>query len=460
MRKRIVPLIIILIVIAAAVEIWWYVRAHPEEWSKALEELGLSVTEEVTEGLSLSGTIEAEEITISSQTGGLIKAIYVDEGDKVTEGQLLVEMDTELLDVQIRQAKAALQMAEAQLALLKAGVREEDIRKAEAQLAQARAAREGAKQLWEDAKAILENPQDLDAQIHSIEGQIEALEHSLKAAYAQIQAAETENSMYEEIIRGLEEGFVIQIPLPYGGVITKKIEAPRYQLDELYYQWNLSSQRLSQAWEEYNSLKASLEDAKRTLALLREMRNNPLALEEQVHKAESAYHTAEAAVKMAQAQLDALKAGASEEEIKAAEANVERAKAALEALEARREKTKLYAPTDGWVTELVAKKGEIVAPGATILKIANLDEVTLTVYVPEPDLGKVHLGQKVSVTVDSFPGEVFEGQVAYISSKAEFTPKNIQTKEERVNLVFAVKVKLPNPEHKLKAGMPADAVIE
>ncbi len=460
MKKRIVPILIVLILLGAAAEIWWYAKSHPEEWDKALQDLGLTVAEKPAEGLSLSGTIEAEEIDISAQTGGRIKAIHVSEGDRVEAGQLLAELDTDLLDVQLAQAKAALRMAEAQLSLVRAGAREEDIRKAEAQLAQAKAARDGARQVWEDTKALLENPQDIDLQIRSLEGEIESLEYSLKAAEARIKAAQAEVSMYEMVIRGLEEGIEVQIPLPYGGVITKKVEAPRYQLDELYYQWNLASQRLSQAWEEYNSIKASLADARRTLALLKDMRDNPLALEEQVHQAESAYHAAEAAVQMAQAQLDALKAGADAEDIKAAEAEVERAKAALEALKARREKMKLYAPTDGWVTEVVTKRGEVIGPGATILKLANLDEVTLTVYVPEPDLGKVHIGQKVYVTVDSFPGETFEGEVVFISSKAEFTPKNIQTKEERVNLVFAVKVRLPNPEHKLKAGMPADALIK
>jgi HlyD family secretion protein len=89
--------------------------------------------------------------------------------------------------------------------------------------------------------------------------------------------------------------------------------------------------------------------------------------------------------------------------------------------------------------------------------VANLDELTLTVYVPEPDLGQVRLGQKAKVKVDAFPGEVFEGEVFYISPQAEFTPKSVQTKEERANLVFRVKIRLPNPDGKLKAGMPAEA---
>ena len=98
-------------------------------------------------------------------------------------------------------------------------------------------------------------------------------------------------------------------------------------------------------------------------------------------------------------------------------------------------------------------------PGKTLLSLANLDAVDLTIYVPETEVGQVALDQQVAVTVDSFPGQTFMGHVIFISDQAEFTPKNIQTKEERVNTVFAVKVRIPNPDHKLKPGMPADATL-
>jgi len=93
------------------------------------------------------------------------------------------------------------------------------------------------------------------------------------------------------------------------------------------------------------------------------------------------------------------------------------------------------------------------------MTIANLDEVKLTVYIPENRYGRIQLDQEVDVAVDSFPGQVYEGEVVYISSEAEFTPRNVQTEEERVNTVFAVKILIPNPDHDLKPGMPADATI-
>jgi multidrug resistance efflux pump len=93
------------------------------------------------------------------------------------------------------------------------------------------------------------------------------------------------------------------------------------------------------------------------------------------------------------------------------------------------------------------------------LTIANLGEVTLTVYVPEADLGQVSLGQRVEVTVDAYQ-EVFTGEVSHIASQAEFTPKNVQTQEARVHMVFAVKIVLENADHRLKPGMPADAAFQ
>ena len=119
----------------------------------------------------------------------------------------------------------------------------------------------------------------------------------------------------------------------------------------------------------------------------------------------------------------------------------------------------LSSPIDGLVTSRSAHEGEAAVAGATLLTVANLDEVTLRIYVPENKLGLVYLGQEAEVAVDSFPGRVFTGTVSHIAQQAEFTPKNVQTEEERVNMVFAVKVRLPNREHLLKPGMPADAVL-
>ena len=119
----------------------------------------------------------------------------------------------------------------------------------------------------------------------------------------------------------------------------------------------------------------------------------------------------------------------------------------------------VLAPIEGILTDVKAYGGEVVAPGATLLTMADLAQLHLTVYLPETQIGRVYLGQTVQATVDSYPGRLFEGHVTHIADRAEFTPRNIATQEERVNLVFAVEVSLPNDDDALKPGMPADAVF-
>jgi multidrug resistance efflux pump len=208
-----------------------------------------------------------------------------------------------------------------------------------------------------------------------------------------------------------------------------------------------------------NTAQAGLDGARAALANLYAIRDNPQELNAQVDAMEAEYDGAVAAVEMAQAQLDAMRAGATEEEIAIAEAQVEQAQASVESLTVLRDKQTLFAPVGGLVLELNIHEGELAAPGAAILVLGDLDQVTLTVYVAEDKLGQVRVGQEVQVGVDSFPGRLFMGSVVAIANEAEFTPRNVQTQEERVNMVFAVDVRIPNPDHALKPGVPADAVI-
>ncbi|HET89123.1 MAG TPA: HlyD family efflux transporter periplasmic adaptor subunit [Chloroflexi bacterium] len=208
-----------------------------------------------------------------------------------------------------------------------------------------------------------------------------------------------------------------------------------------------------------NTAQAALDGARAGLNALYAMRDHPQELNVQVDAVGMKYRAAEATVEMAQAQLDALRAGATEEQISAVEAQVEQARAALDSLLVLREKMTIVAPVQGVVLQRSIHVGELAAQGATLLMLGDLGEVTLTVYIPEDRLGYVFVGQQAAVRVDSFPERVFIGRVIGIADKAEFTPRNVQTQEERVNMVFAVDVRIPNPDHALRPGLPADAVI-
>ncbi|HOP63836.1 MAG TPA: efflux RND transporter periplasmic adaptor subunit [Spirochaetota bacterium] len=142
-----------------------------------------------------------------------------------------------------------------------------------------------------------------------------------------------------------------------------------------------------------------------------------------------------------------------------AEAAYKVAKAAMDNVDAAIDYAVIYSPIDGIVLDTILEPGEMAFPGTPVLTVADISKPWMYLYVNEKKLGYVKIGQKVNVMIDSFPDRVFKGAVVSISNKAEFTPKTIQTKEERVKLVFAVKVAIENNDMILKPGMPADADI-
>jgi HlyD family secretion protein len=143
----------------------------------------------------------------------------------------------------------------------------------------------------------------------------------------------------------------------------------------------------------------------------------------------------------------------------ASKARVEQNKASLELAKTRLGFTDLISTLDGYVLVKSALAGEVVQPGAPVFTVLDLDNIWVTAYINERDLGKVKLNQEVDVITDTYPGKVYKGRVSFISSQTEFTPKTIQTTEERVKLVYRIKVKVDNTNLELKPGMPADAYI-
>lgn len=165
---------------------------------------------------------------------------------------------------------------------------------------------------------------------------------------------------------------------------------------------------------------------------------------------------AAAALASAQAQYDLLAAGARPGQIEAAAAQVDAAQAALDALDVQIARLTLTAPADGVILTRAVEPGEFAAPGSTLLVIGRLDDLTVTVYVPEDRYGRLALGQEYPLTVDSYPGETFTATVTHIADQAEFTPRNVQTVSSRKTTVFAIQLAVGDPAGKLKPGMPAD----
>ncbi|SHL36129.1 HlyD family secretion protein [Desulfatibacillum alkenivorans DSM 16219] len=165
------------------------------------------------------------------------------------------------------------------------------------------------------------------------------------------------------------------------------------------------------------------------------------------------------AVKQAEARHALVKKGPREEAIRKAQAQLEKARQALALARTRLGYAELSSPLSGLVLSENVEAGEYVSPGTPVVTVADMENVWMRAYINEADLGRVKVGDKVRVSTDTYPGKVYAGTVSFISSEAEFTPKNVQTQEERVKLVYRIKVEIANRNMELKPGMPADGVI-
>ncbi len=168
---------------------------------------------------------------------------------------------------------------------------------------------------------------------------------------------------------------------------------------------------------------------------------------------------AQAAERQASEQYALMKKGPRPEQIQQAKGRAEAAQQALALAQTQLGYATITSPLDGVVLSKDAEPGEVLAAGSPVATVADLTSIYMRAYVDETDLGRVRLGQRAVITADTFPGKSYEGIVSFVSSEAEFTPKSVQTKKERVKLVYRIKIDIPNQKMELKPGMPADAVI-
>ena len=175
--------------------------------------------------------------------------------------------------------------------------------------------------------------------------------------------------------------------------------------------------------------------------------------------ANAASDVAGARLREAREALLLVEEGPRKEQVAQARAQVDQAREALKLAKVRLGYGTITAPLSGLVLSENVEAGDYVAPGTPVVTVGDLANVWLRAYIEETDLGRVKVGQPVEVTTDTYPGKKYAGRVSFIASQAEFTPRNVQTRKERVRLVYRIKVDIPNPERELKPGMPADAVI-
>ncbi len=345
--------------------------------------------------IQASGTIEATQVGVAPKIAGRVIKIAVREGQQVETGQLVAELDAAEVEAQARQAQAAVDAARTRPAQADASV---TLARAsvDAQLVQAR------------------------AQIESALAVLEANKANVAAAEANLQAIETN---------------------------LARTESDLARLEVLYRDGAVSAEQIDTARAAAKATRAQRDAA-------RAQRD---AAQIQLGAAGAGVAQARAALAVAEANRQTI--GIRQQDAVASRAQLAQAQALLQQVEILRSYTVLKAPMAGVVVAKNVEVGDLVGVGAPVVTVADLSQVYLRVFVSERDLARVKLGQLVDVRVDGFPGRTFRGTVDQINSTAEFTPRNVQTKEERVKLIFGVKVALPNPEGVLKPGLPADAVI-
>lgn len=396
--------------------------------------------------LTASGAIEATQVNIASELAGKVMEVLVEEGQFVTKDQPLLRLDPSLLTAQQAVASAAVDSANAALASAQT--------KYDQTLEAAIAAQVGQRAAdWRVA-----SPSEFDQPNWYIEqsAQITAAQAELDSAQTEITAARTS---LDNVLNSVDNaGFVAAekrlAEARIAFLVAKDVKA---QADA----GSQSGGLRDAASDYYDAAVDELDEAQKEYD---DLLDTDTA--EDIEYARGRVFVAEQRYDAAYARLLALQTGenspaviAAKNALDQAQKTVAQAEASLALVEAQIAKLTVNSPMDGIILTRNVEPGEFIQPGAVALKLADLNNLTITVYVPEDRYGEIMLGQTAEVTVDSFPNEIFTAVVIHISDKAEFTPRNVQTVEGRSSTVYAIKLKVENADGKLKIGMPADVVF-
>lgn len=356
--------------------------------------------------VELSGTMEVIEIDCSFKIGGYIRELLIEEGDSLNKGQLIGALDDENVNQDIDIAKTSIDVIKAQFPKLELQIR---------QASQARAKEiESALEKAEEAYSVYESLKSgaRDEEIKRAEYLLRESEHALD--YAEKNYNRTSN-LYDK-----------------GAVPLQARDAAEAE--------RLSAlEKKKQAEESLNLLKAGPKS-------------------QDVEAAFKAYKQAESNYELAL--INKLDVAELMEEKKILENQLKNSREEMKKLEIIKKDIKLYSPADGVVLKKMAEQGENISAGVVVATIGNIKNIYLNGYVSETDLGKIRLGQKAEVKADTYPDKVYNGIISYVSDQAEFTPKNLTTKDDRVKLVYRVKISMDNSSGDLKPGMIADAIIK
>lgn len=407
--------------------------------------------------LSASGTIESKSISIAPEIGGVVSEVLTEEGSEVRSGDVLFRMDTELLKSQLDQVSASVKTAEAALEAAK-------VFQANTEL-QYQSVLQGARQQY--AKALEDEwresqPAEFDLPVwyFSRDERIEAAKMLVDSTAADLLKQKEKLELVLKDVKNVD--FVaLEKELAAAQVDYQVADAARDFVGKAS-----ESKEMDDAAEDAFELKETkLYDVKKRYEQALDTR-----AAEDVLKARADVGVAQATHNEAKNQWQALLIGddslqvqiaemaikQAEKNTAQAEAGLAQAQSSLKTVQIQLDKTAVTSPITGVVLSQNLDEGEMIGSGGVVMTVGNIDEVSLTVYIPEERYGQVRTGQEVLVKVDSYPEKTFTGSVSYIADEAEFTPSNVQTVEGRKSTVFAVKISISNANHDLKPGMPAD----
>ncbi len=380
--------------------------------------------------LTGTGALEGRTVVVASELGGRIAALAAQEGDRVAAGEVLVRLDDGETRAQVAQTAAAVAAAEASLAQLRAGPRDAELAAAEAALELAQAQAHSAERDLLYAREAITNPIELDIQITQARLQRDIAEQRIEGARAELAAEELRRHIYVDL--------------------KENVSA------ETRRSWDL---RIAAAQGAITHAEAERDAAQADLNALYDLRANPLENVALLRGAQAAYTATLAAVDTAQAELTRLRDLPRAEEVRIAEAHLTQARAAHTLALTQQSMLTLTAPISGVVASRNYHVGEIAPAGRAIVTLVDMETIHLTLYVAEDRIGEVAPGQRAEVRVDTHPGERFVGTVERIASEAEYTPGSVDTAGDRARRVFAVRIRIPNPEHRLRPGIPATATL-
>ena len=364
-----------------------------------------SLHPEASNRVIVSGNIELAQVDIAFKTSGRLIERTVNEGDPVQKGMVIARLDREQLLHQRDTATAALSTAQAQLA-------------------------ESMSALKWQRETMSADMQLRNADLSAAESQLLQLKNGARPQEIQqsTAAVAAAQSQYDQAKKDWDRA------------------------QTLYKNDDISTSQYDQFRARFESTEANLKQVKQQADLVQA---GPRA--ETIESAKAQVERARASLRVGQA--NSIETKRREQDIVARQGDLERAQSQIALIDSQLADTIAISPINGVVLVKAADVGEVLAPGTSVVTVGDIDHPWLRAYIREQDLGRIKLGDKVKVTTDSFHDKVYDGHISFISSDAEFTPKQIQTAEERLKLVYRIKIEIENPRHELKSNMPADAEI-